>query len=148
MSPKIYINDKEVEIIEDDHENDIEELLKYKISWKFILKIVIVLIFVGIVIYFSIIGVFPSDIYIYVIVIVCVIGGAILISLDFEEDITNQTISALNCLKCDFQRNNSYENEDFIFKIKGKCPNCDENLQITKIYSVKLAEKQKEKKNK
>ena len=148
MSPKIYINDKEVEIIEDDHENNIEELLKYKISWKIILKIVIVLIFVGIVIYFSIIGVFPSDIYIYVIVIVCVIGGAILISLDFEEDITNQTISAFNCLKCDFQRNNSYENEDFIFKIKGKCPNCDENLQITKIYSVKLAEKQKEKKNK
>ena len=148
MSPKICIDDKEVEMIEEVNENDIEELLKYKISWKTILKIVIVLIFVGTVIYFSIIGVFPSDIYIYVIVIVCVIGGAILISLDFEEDITNQTISAFNCLKCDFQRNNSYENEDFIFKIKGKCPNCDENLQITKIYSVKLAEKQKEKKNK
>ena len=73
MSPKICINDEEVEIIEEEHENNIEELLKYKISWKFILKIVIVLIFVGIVIYFSIIGVFPSDIYIYVILIVCVI---------------------------------------------------------------------------
>ena len=146
MSPKICIDDKEVEIIEDDHENDIEELLKYKISWKFILKIVIVLIFVGIVIIFSIIGIFPSDIYIYVIVFVCIIGGVIIISLDFKEEITNQTISASNCLKCDFQRNNSYENEDFIFKIKGKCPNCDENLQIAEIYSVKLVEKLKEEK--
>ena len=146
MSPKIRINEEEIEIIEDDHKNEIEELLKYKISWKIILKIVIVVILVGIVIYFSIIGVFPSDIYIYVIIIVCIIGGAILITVDYEEDVKNQTVSAFDCLKCDFQKINSFENGDFIFKIKGKCPNCDGNLHIAKIYSVKLAEKQKKRK--
>ena len=99
MSPKICIDDKEVEIIEDIDENDIEELLKYKISWKTILKIVIITIFLVIVIYFSILGALPSDIYIYVIIILCIIGGVILISLDHEEDVNNQTISALKCLK-------------------------------------------------
>ena len=146
MSPKICINDKEVEIIEDINENDIEELLKYKISWKTILKIVIVIIFVVIVAYFSIIGVFPSDIYIYVIVILCIIGGAILISLDHEEDVNLQTVSSLKCLKCDFQKIKSYNNGDYIFKNAEKCPNCDGDLQISEIYSVKLVEELKEEK--
>jgi len=146
MSPKICIDDKEFEIIEEDHENNVEELLKYKISWKIILKIVLIIILVGIVLYFSIIGVFPSDIYIYVILIVCIIGGVILISLDFEEDVNNQTVSAFDCLNCDFQKINSFDDGDFIFKIKGKCPNCDGNLQINKIYSVKFAKKQKKEK--
>ena len=146
MSPKICIDDKEFEIIEEVNENDIEELLKYKISWKTILKIVIVIIFVVIVVYFSIIGVFPSDIYIYVIIILCVIGGAILISLDHEEDVNLQTVSTLKCLKCDFQKINSYSNGDYIFKTMEKCPNCDENLQIAEIYSVKLVKELKEEK--
>ena len=69
MSPKIFIDDKEVEIIEDVDENDIEELLKSKISRKNILKIVILIIFVVVVVYFSVSGVFPSDLYIYVIIL-------------------------------------------------------------------------------
>jgi hypothetical protein len=148
MSPKIYIDDKEVEIIEDVDENDIEELLKSKISWKNILKIVILIIFVVVVVYFSVSGVFPSDFYIYVIVFLCIVGGAILISLDHEEDVNKQTVSSLKCLKCDFQRINSYNNGDYIFKIMEKCSNCDGNLQIAEIYSVKLAEKQKKEKKK
>ncbi len=143
MSPKICIDDKEVEIIEEIDENDIEELLKYKISWKTILKIVILTIFVVIVVYFSIIGAFPSDIYIYVIIILCIIGGAILISLDHEEDAIKHTVSTLKCLKCDFQRVSSYNNGDYIFKTMEKCPNCDGNLQIAEIYSVKLVKELK-----
>lgn len=146
MSPKICIDDKEVEMIEDANENDIEELLKYKISWKTILKILIAIIFLVIVIYYSIIGVFPSDLFIYVIVILCIIGGVILISLDHEDDVIKQTVSSLKCLKCDFQRINSYDNGDYIFKIMKKCPNCDGNLQIAEIYSVKLVEELKEEK--
>jgi len=146
MSPKICIDDKEVEIIEEVNKNDIEELLKYKISWKTILKIVIVIVFLVIVVYFSIIGVFPSDIYIYVIVILCIVGGIVLISLDHEEDVIQQTVSTLKCLKCDFQRINSYEDGDHIFKMMKKCPNCDGNLQIAEIYSVKLKEELEEEK--
>ena len=146
MSPKIRINDKEVEIIEEVKENDIEELLKYKVSWKTILKIVIILILVGVVIYFVIIQVFPSDVFIYILVIVCIIGGIILISLEHEDDVDRQTVSALACQNCDFQTINSYNKGDYIFKNIGKCSNCKGNLQIAQIYSVKLAKRQKEEK--
>jgi len=144
MSPKILINDKEVEIVEEVNEDDIEELLKYKISWKTVLKIVIILILVGVVLYYVIIGVFPSDVFIYVLVLLCIIGGIILISLEHEDDVDRQTVSALECPNCDFQMINSYEKGDYIFKNMGKCSNCEGNLQIAEIYSVKLAKKQKE----
>ena len=69
-----------------------------------------------------------------------------MISLESEEDVNRQTISSLKCSKCDVKQFLSYADGDYIFKVKEKCPKCNENLQITEIYSVKLAEQSKEKK--
>ncbi|MHA1776000.1 MAG: hypothetical protein DRO88_09100 [Promethearchaeia archaeon] len=148
MSPKIRIDEQEIEIIEEDYEKELNELLKYKISWKTILKIIILTILAAIAIYFIVIDIFPSDAYIYSLVIVCIIGGIVLISLEHEDDTERLTISILQCQNCDFQTIKAYDKGDYVFKNKGKCSNCERNLQITGIYSVKLAKKQKELKNK
>jgi Na+(H+)/acetate symporter ActP len=140
------IDDEEVEMIEEIDESDIEERLKFKISWRSVLKVVFVLIIAGVIIYYIVLGGFPSELYVYIVLIVCIIGGAVLISFEFKEEDTRQTVSTLKCLKCGFQKINSFTEGDYVFKMKGKCPECDENLQIVEIYSVNLAGKLKEEK--
>ncbi len=146
MNPKIRLNDEEIKIIEEDEEKDLEKQLNYKITWEIIFKVIFVTMIVAVVVYYSIMGAFPSDIYVYILLIVFIIGGAILISLDFEEEVYNQTISVLTCRSCSFQKINSFSDGDYIFKMKGNCPNCDGHIQITEIYSIKLKEKIKEEK--
>ena len=146
MNPKILIDEEEIEIVEEDDEKTLEELLNDSISWKQILKGGIAVFLVGIVIYYAIIGVFPSDLFVYILAIVCIIVGALLISFESEEEDNRQTISSLECSKCGFHKNNSYDDGDYIFKVKGKCENCDESLSIVEIYTVKLTEKKKEQK--
>jgi hypothetical protein len=145
-NPIICIDGEEVEIIEENDEKDIDDLLKFKISWKTILKVVIALVVLGIILYYSIIGNFPSEIYVYVIFFVCLIGEAVLLSLEIENEISLQTISTIKCQKCSFKKISRFVDGDFIFKVKDKCPNCEENLKITEIYSVKLAESRNEEK--
>jgi hypothetical protein len=140
MNPKILIDELEIDIVEEDDEKALEELLDDSISWKQILKAVIAIILVGTAMYYSIIGVFPSDLFVYILLIVCVIAGVLLISFEREEEDSRQTVSCVKCSKCDFQSINSYEDGDYLFKVKGKCKNCYESLSIIEIYSVKLAE--------
>ena len=145
MNPKMLISGEEVEVLDVEGEQSIEERLKFKISWKSILKVVIILIILAIVVLYSIKGEFPSEIFVYVILIVCVIGGALLIGLGTEDEENNKTISFLNCSGCGYQEVNWFDDGDFVFKIKKKCPSCTEELQVAKIHSIKLAEPKNEK---
>ncbi len=140
MNPKMLISGEEVEVLEDEGEQTIDEMMKFKISWKNILKVVIILIILAIVVYYSIIGVFPSDIFVYIVLIVCIVGGALLIGIGTEEEENNKTISSLNCSECSYTEINWFDDGDYVFKIKKKCPNCTKDLQIANIHSIKLAE--------
>ena len=137
---------EEIEDFEEDEDFDVEKLLKSNLSWKFLLKIGFVLIVVGSIIYFSIVGDLFSDIYAYIFLIVSIVGGALILSLEMEEEEIRQTISKLRCQKCGIQRINRYEEEDYVFKFKVNCPNCTGKMQIAEIYSVKLINKKKKKK--
>ncbi|MHA1611856.1 MAG: hypothetical protein ACTSYU_07380, partial [Promethearchaeota archaeon] len=137
---------EEFEDFEEDDEFDVEKFLKFNPSWKFVLKIAFVIIVIGSLIYFSIVGDLFSDLYAYILLIVCIIGGAFILSLEMEEEEVRQTISTLWCRKCELQKIIRYEDEDFVFKIKGNCPSCGETMHIKEIYTVKVRDKKKKKK--
>lgn len=146
MSPKLRIDDEDVDIIEEDHEDSLKKILKSQISWLKILRAILIFTIGGTIIYFIVVGNFPSDIFVYIFLFVCIVAAAVLISIDDEDEDNKQTISVLKCLNCSFQKNHWFVDGDFIFQLKGKCPDCDGDLQITAIYSVNLAEERDEEK--
>ncbi|MHA1618860.1 MAG: hypothetical protein ACTSVZ_06220 [Promethearchaeota archaeon] len=146
MSPKLRIDNEDVEIIEEDHEDALKKVINPTLSWKKVFKVIFILVIAGIMIYYIIKGGFPSDVFVYALFFICIIGAAFLISLGDEDDDITLTISVLNCLNCNVQKTNRFVDGDSVFQMKGKCQNCDGDLQITEIYSVKLAKELKKKK--
>ena len=71
-----------------------------------------------------------------------------LISIDDEDEDNKMTISVLTCRNCSFKKMHRFADGDFVYQLKGKCPECDGDLQITEIYAVKLAEELEEKEEK
>ena len=53
-------------------------------------------------------------------------------------DPVRQTLTILKCKSCGAVKVRNYENGDFIFKSAGICDKCNEPMEITQIYSVKL----------
>ena len=49
-----------------------------------------------------------------------------------------QTLTILKCNACEETKVRNYEKRDFIFKKLDKCSKCDELMEITQIYSVRL----------
>ena len=145
MSPKLRIDDEDVEIIEDDHEDALKKVLKFKISWLKILRVILILFIAGTIIYFIVAGGFPSDIFVYVLLFVCIVGAAVLIAIDDEDEDNKLTLSVLKCRNCSDQKIQRFADGDFVFQLKGKCSKCDGDLQIIEIYSVKLKEEMEEK---
>lgn len=147
MSPTLRIDDEDIEIIEENHEADLKKVLKFKISWLKVLRWILILVIAGTIIYIIVGGDLPSDIFVYLLLIACIIGAAVLIAIDDEDEDNKLTISVQKCLKCNVQTTHRFVGGDFVFQLKGKCPDCDGDLQINEIYSVKLKEEMEEKKD-
>jgi len=129
-----------------EEEEDIEDILKHKISWMGILK--------G-----SIVGLFTVTAYIIITYFpLWSILGIVLILLSVllmlpqlpDRDSLRQTKSVLNCenKECGTRKVRDYEDGDFVFKTGGICPKCNSNFKITEIYSIKLKPEKQQKKEK
>jgi hypothetical protein len=120
-------------------EEEDEDVLEKDISWKKIVKhiVVVALLILGVVIIYA--GIGPDQItnFFMGFTLVCV-ATTILQFPQKDEDPYKQTLSILKCSKCDLTQVRHYEDGDFVYKIDGQCEKCDGNMIISKIYSVKL----------
>ena len=120
-----------------DEEED-DEILKKGVSFKKVLKNVVLLglIVVGaLFIYMG--GTDQMTNFLIGFTLIC-IGSTLIQIQKQEEEPTRQTLSILKCEKCEVTKVRNYESGDFVFKIVDSCDNCDDTMKINQIYSVKL----------
>ena len=120
-----------------DEEED-DEILKKGVSFKKVLKNVVLLglIIVGaLFIYMG--GTDQMTNFFLGFTLIC-IGSTLIQIQKQEEEPTRQTLSILKCEKCEVTKVRNYESGDFVFKIVDSCDNCDDIMKIKQIYSVKL----------
>lgn len=132
-------------MIDDSENEDPEELLKRKISWKSVLKGIFVgIIMIGsvVIIQLSRMGVISGN-WLWVGFILLCISSSLIVPRKHEEKPMRQTLSLLKCEKCGIQKVRDYLDGDYIYKPVGVCSKCNEKMQIMEIYSVKLKEKSK-----
>jgi len=119
-------------------EEDDEEILKKGISFKKVLKniVLIVLIIVGAL--FIYIGGQDSSIYFFVgFTLICFGSTLIQIQKQPSEPI-RQTLTIVKCNLCNITTVRHYQQGDYVFKLAGTCQKCAEPMKIDQIYSVKL----------
>ena len=120
-----------------DEEED-DEILKKGVSFKKVLKNVVLigLIIIGaLFIYMG--GTDQMTNFFLGFSLIC-IGSTLIQIQKQEEEPTRQTLSILKCEKCEVTKVRNYESGDFVFKIVDSCENCDNTMKIKQIYSVKL----------
>ena len=59
-----------------------------------------------------------------------------------------QTLSILSCTLCGLTKVRNFQNGDFVYKKLDNCGKCNEQMEISKIYSVKLKKSPAEPKKK
>lgn len=120
-------------------EEEDEDVLERDISWKKVLKhiVVVALLILGVVIIYG--GIGPDQItnFFMGFTLVC-IATSILQFPQKEEEPLKQTLTILKCNKCDLTQVRHYEDGDYVYKINGSCDECAGTMYISKIYSVKL----------
>jgi hypothetical protein len=123
-------------------EEDEEEELKKGVSWKKIVKniIVIALLILGVLIMYGGIDLGLDSTYTnFFIGIMLICFASFIIQYKKEdEDPIRQTLTVLQCDKCDITEVRDYEEGDFVYRKVGECPECQGELSISKIYAVKL----------
>ncbi len=119
-------------------EEDDEDILKKKRSLKKILKNLVFLVFIAIGVLFMYIGgPDPTTNLIIGFTFIC-LGTTIIQMKKGPSDPVRQTLTILKCKSCGTIKVRNYESGDFIFKSAGICDKCNESMDITQIYSVKL----------
>ncbi|MFX0000799.1 MAG: hypothetical protein ACFE9Q_04905 [Candidatus Hodarchaeota archaeon] len=133
-------------------EEDDEEILKKRITFKSILKniLFIILIVVGVLFIYLDFG--PDQISSWSIGFILICFGATLIQFQKSPaEPIRQTLTILICKLCGLTKVRNYEKGDFVFKRKDKCEKCEDLMEIKQIYSVRLkspTEKNKEQESK
>jgi hypothetical protein len=119
-------------------EEDDEDILKKKRSLKSILKNLVLMGFIAIgVLVMYIGGPDPTLNLVIGFTFIC-LGTTIIQMKKSPSDPVRQTLTILKCKSCGAVKVRNYENGDFIFKSAGICDKCNESMEITQIYSVKL----------
>ncbi len=131
----------------DEEEEDVEKILKRKISWKKVLKGILGFILLGggfVLIQLSqASGSINPTYFILAIFLICM-SSSVLVQIPKKTKEVRHTISVLQCQKCGVERVNDYKDGDYVFKDTGiSCPNCDSTFKILKVYSLKLKSKGK-----
>ena len=120
-------------------EEDDEEVLKKGISFKSVLKnlLVIFLILLGaLFIYF---GIFPDQTTNFMIGFMLICFGSTIIQIPKQEvEPIRQTLSILTCNLCGLMKVRNFEVGDFVFKETENCSKCNKAMVIKQIYSVRL----------
>jgi hypothetical protein len=119
-------------------EEDDDEILNKKVSFKKILKNValLALIVIG-ALFIYIGGIDQMNNFLIGFSLICI--GTTLIQIQKqEEEPTRQTLTILKCANCNVTKVRNYESGDFVFKIVDSCESCNDSMKINQIYSVKL----------
>jgi len=131
-------------------EEDDEEILNKKISFKSVLKniIIISLILLGALLIYS--GNTPdttSNIFLGF-MLICV-GSTLMQVQKHPPEPIRQTLTILTCVLCGIIKVRHYKQGDFVFmETRDKCNKCNDKLRIKQIYSVKLKKPTEENKPK
>jgi hypothetical protein len=136
----------------DEEEEDIEKLLKRRISWKSLLKGIFGLLFLGgaiLLIQFSQTADGVNYTFFLLGITLMCMASTIMVPIPKKEKDVRHTISILKCEKCGSERVQDYKDGDFVHKdSKIACKNCDGHYKIQQVYSLKLKPKAKIKGNK
>ena len=119
-------------------EEDDEEILKKKRSLKKILKNLVLMGFIAIGVLFMYIGGPDPTLNLFIGFTFVCLGVTIIQMKKSPSDPVRQTLTILKCKSCGIIKVRNYESGDFIFKSAGICDKCNESMEITQIYSVKL----------
>ncbi len=120
-------------------EEDDEEVLKKKISFKSILKnLLFILIFILGWLFISF-NFGDNQISSWSIGFILMCLGLTFIQLQkTPPEPIRQTLTILICKLCGLTKVRNYEKGDFVFKRLGKCDKCEELMEIKDIYSIRL----------
>ena len=119
-------------------EEDDEDILKKKRSLKSILKNLVLMGFIAIGVLFMYIGGPDPTLNLVIGFTFICLGVTIIQMKKGPGDPVRQTLTILKCKSCGAIKVRNYESGDFIFKSAGICDKCNESMEITQIYSVKL----------
>jgi len=126
----------------DEEEDDVENLLKRKISWKAILKGFFGLIMLGgavLLIQFSRSEEGINYTYFFLAITLMCVASSIMVPIPERKKEVRHTISLLKCEKCGSLRVQDYMDGDFVYKdTETPCKQCSGNYKIHEVYSLKL----------
>lgn len=119
-------------------EEDDEEILKKKLSWKSVLKNLVLIALLAIGVLFMYIGEPDPTVNLMIGFFFICLATSILQMKKPPKDPVRQTLTILKCISCGAVKVRNYESGDFIFKLLGTCEKCNDPMEINQIYSVKL----------
>ncbi len=123
-------------MIEEENEDDI---LNNKISWKKVLKHVVIIIFIILGGVFIISPIIENDAYKYIIGFTFICFGSSLLQIQSEpSEPKRQTLTITKCKKCNITKVRHYEEGDYVYKKIENCDKCYNSMEITQIYCIKL----------
>lgn len=138
-------------MIEEDEE-DIEKILKRKISWKALLKSILgIILFVGSIflIQYSQRGESINTTYFILGIMLMCIASSVMVPNPKKKKEVLHTVSILKCEKCGVERVHDYKDGDYVYKDTGiPCEKCDGSYKILCVYSLKLKSKGRTKSSK
>jgi len=124
-------------------EEDDEDILNKKRSWKKILKNLLLIGLIGIGVLFMYIG-GPNQVTNMIIGFTFICLGTTIFQMRKNiAEPKRQTLTILKCKSCGAVIVRNYEDGDFIFKSMGSCDKCKSSMEIHQIYSVKLKKSRK-----
>ncbi len=131
----------------DQDEEDVEKLLKRKISWKSIIKGVLGLILlVGGVLLIEYFRRTQNSTYMLLGIVLLCMGSSVMVPIPQKKNELRHTISILKCDNCGSERVQDYKEGDFVFKdTEITCRDCSSTYLIHNVYSVKLKSKARKK---
>lgn len=120
-------------------EEDDEDILKIGVSLKSVLKnlFYIALIILGALFIYMDFGLDPVMSWSIGFALLCFGLSLIQMQRSAPEPI-RQTLTILLCNLCNLTKVRNYEKGDFVFKRKDRCEKCEDSMEITQIYSVRL----------
>lgn len=133
----------------DEEEEDVDKLLKRKISWKGVLKAILGFTLIGgsvFLIQISQQGEEINTTYLMLGIVLMCMASTVMVPIPRKKKDVRHTVSVLECEICDSKRVHDYANGDFVYKNTGiSCTNCDGQYKILRVYSLKLKSKGKSK---
>jgi hypothetical protein len=133
----------------DDEEEDVEKLLKRRISWKALLKGIVGFLLLGgafVLITISQTSEGINTTYFLLGIMLMCLSSSVLVPIPTKKTELRHTISILKCESCGIERVRDYQDGDYVYKDTDlSCPNCEGRYKIHSVYSLKLKQKKSRK---